>query len=434
MVFDGKHLSSFDEGLLDELKQTQTTMAGPAELLSPGAADGPRRLRDRRTGAVVMMAFVAVVALVAGLALTARQPGGHQDKVDPAPHISNGAAKLHVLAALDQTAAAQSFDFTYSLSEAGTPTTTIQLPQCMHSTAADPPPAAKFVPVPCSVIEQGLQRLGNQNITTTGKGTVNVDPKAMVASASLTGGLDVSVRIVGDQVWEDGGAGYGVTPVGPAAVPSQLLSGFAPLVEGSLGRRAGALAMTQMASPNAYLALESQAVTGATAAGTGTVDGVTVTNYDVTEDLSQLPNVPGLSADETKSMQEALGVLTAEHYHSTTARVAVDANGYIRQISSVAHFADAGTVTFAATYSNFGCAGTVQAPGPTAPPATTGACPAPASPNAAAPSTTAIAPTTTTGTSVSPSSTDPGATDPGATVPSTTRPPAGDATTTTASN
>ena len=38
--------------------------------------------------------------------------------------------------------------------------------------------------------------------------------------------------------------------------------------------------MTLMASPNAYLALEQPTVTGATEAGTGTVDGVPVTNYD----------------------------------------------------------------------------------------------------------------------------------------------------------
>ena len=127
--------------------------------------------------------------------------------------------------------------------------------------------------------------------------------------------------------------------------------------------------MLGMASPSGYLDLESQSVTGAAQDGTGTVDGVQVTYYRVAVDPSKLVDAPGMSADEISTVNAAVGVLHQEGYTGTEARVALDAAGYIRQVTSVASFADGGTVTLASTFSNFGCAGTVTMPGePTAPP------------------------------------------------------------------
>ena len=169
----------------------------------------------------------------------------------------------------------------------------------------------------------------------------------------------MSIRLEGDRVWESGGAGYGMVPSADPVGSGQPLSGFAGLVEGTLGPREGALAMTRMASPNAYLALEQPTVTGATEAGTGTVDGVAVTNYTVDVDLHELVHSAGLSADETTTIEDALAVLDEEGYHGTTATVSVDADGLIRKVVSVTSFDDGGTVTHEATYSDFELRGPV---------------------------------------------------------------------------
>ena len=199
----------------------------------------------------------------------------------------------------------------------------------------------------------------------TGSGTVTVAPKSMQVSADISGGLQVSVRVVGDQVWESGGAEYGSD--GGVSGPGQPLSGFASLVLGTLGPREGALAMTRMASPNAYLSIEQVTVDGARATGTDTVDGVPVTTYEVAVDLDRLAHMDGLSADERTTIEQALDGLHEQGYAGTVDTISVDGAGMIRRVVSVSSFGDGGSVTYDATYSNFGCDGVPSACPATAP-------------------------------------------------------------------
>ena len=253
-----------------------------------------------------------------------------------------------------------------------------------------------------------------------GQGTIDVSPKAMVVSASINDGLDVSVRLDDQNVWESGGADYGLTPTGVAGAggvtgsSGQPLSGFASLVESTLGARTGAVAMIGMASPAGYLDLEQESVTGAAEIGPGTVDGTPVTFYQVAVDPARLETMPGLTADEVATLQAAVGVLHSEGYTNTTVRVGIDAAGFIRRATSVANFSDGGTVTLDATFTHFGCAGTVLMPNQVAASTTTTAC---ANPD----TTSTTAPTTVPPTTVAPASTLP--------VTSTTQPPTTSSTT-----
>ena len=61
------------------------------------------------------------------------------------------------------------------------------------------------------------------------------------------------------------------------------MSGYAGSVEGTVGQVAGALDMQGLASGTGYLDLEAQEIQGAQPAGTGSVDGVPVTIYKLSE-------------------------------------------------------------------------------------------------------------------------------------------------------
>jgi hypothetical protein len=123
-----------------------------------------------------------------------------------------------------------------------------------------------------------------------------------------------------------------------------------------------------MASPNGYLAIEASSIVDASFVATGAVDGVAVRELDASVDLSDLAATPGLTADEKTTIQDAWRLLLAEGYSSTTTRVSVDDTGFIRRIVSASHFDDGTVVTFEATYSEFGCAGTDPTAGPCEPP------------------------------------------------------------------
>ena len=128
MVFDGKHLTRFDEQLLDELKAAQgapVTLEGPLD----GDPSGPNR-RSRRVGGVVMGAFVVMALVLGVVAATSRGSGGGGGTdvtPDPEPGFDHGVAEQQVLAAVAQTTAAGSFDLSYRFSETpaeqSTPTT-----------------------------------------------------------------------------------------------------------------------------------------------------------------------------------------------------------------------------------------------------------------------------------------------------------------------
>lgn len=211
----------------------------------------------------------------------------------------------------------------------------------------------------------------------SGQGTIDTNPMGMVATARVgqNGGLDVSVRVDGTDYWELSGNDGGLAPTGSdanAAPSGSPLHSFASLVESTLGTRAGAVAMTGMASPTGYLDLASSAVSGAQQVGTTSVGGVTLTEYQVSIDPSQLASAPGITPEEATTIDDALVVLHQQGLTGISDTVSIDPTGFIRHSTSVASFADGATVSLAAQFSNFGCAGTVLMPGqqgPSSPPA-----------------------------------------------------------------
>ena len=72
-------------------------------------------------------------------------------------------------------------------------------------------------------------------------------------------------------------------------------SGYAGSVEGTVGQVPGALDMQGLASGTGYLDLEAQEIQGAQPAGTGSVDGVPVTIYKLSESGLEDPNIGGLT-------------------------------------------------------------------------------------------------------------------------------------------
>lgn len=199
----------------------------------------------------------------------------------------------------------------------------------------------------------------------TGGGTIDTSPMAMVATAQIGGGLQVTVRVDDSTVYEDLGDLDGglAPPASQDGASGSALSGFAGITESTLGNREGAVAMLGMASPTGYLDLSQGDITSASQIGTSTVNGVPVTVYRVSVDPSQLVDAPGISAEESSTISAAVGVLQSEGYTGTTEDVSLDAAGYILESKSVANFADGATAVLDATFSDFGCAGTVLMPG-----------------------------------------------------------------------
>ena len=70
-------------------------------------------------------------------------------------------------------------------------------------------------------------------------GTIDTDPFAMVAVSNVPGLGEITLRDNGTDVWEFGGADYGLAPGVSETGPGASLSGFAGLVEGTLGARQG---------------------------------------------------------------------------------------------------------------------------------------------------------------------------------------------------
>jgi hypothetical protein len=306
---------------------------------------------DRRVGAlrahlgtvVVVVIGVAIVAVPVTWVATSSSP-----PTDRPPH--GGDAVHRVVTALSATVDSGSYDFTSSedpVVPAATTTTT-----ACPSAGVDAVAPGAYV---CGPAPQGL--------ALHAQGTVDTHPFAMVADSDVPGIGPTTLRDDGTDVWEYGGGDYGLAPGSPQAGPGAPLSGFSSLVEGTLGPREGALAMMGLASPTGYLTLEQNAVSAANQIGTGTVDGVAVTVYEVTLDPAQEAAAPGTTSQEATAITAALGVLKDQGYTGTTVTVSIDGAGFVRKTVSVASFADGATQSQAVTLSNFGCAGKVLMPG-----------------------------------------------------------------------
>jgi hypothetical protein len=121
--------------------------------------------------------------------------------------------------------------------------------------------------------------------------------------------------------------------------------------------------MMGLANPGGYLTITRDAITGAKVLGTGTIEGAPVTNYRVNVDPARLAQVPGLSPEQSTTINAALEVLQREGFTGNTTDVSVDAHGFVVHTTSTNNFADGGSVVSDDTFSQFGCAGAVDLPG-----------------------------------------------------------------------
>ncbi|MGA2304704.1 MAG: hypothetical protein ABSH29_10930 [Acidimicrobiales bacterium] len=353
------------------------------------------RFRRRRTTWIVLacVACVATVSLPVGLALSSS--GG--PVLHPAPKQSaqtpqrKAQAQRTILSALSATTSSGSYNVSYEFDPATPPTATATTSGCTVIGNSSTGSGSGGTSEVCPATPNSFSAT-----TVTGQGTIDTDPFAMVATSDVTALGMITIRDNGTDIWEFGGGDYGLEPGSNEAGPGSTLTGFAGSVEGTLGQRQGALAMGGLSSPTGYLDLDQSMITGADEIGTGTVDGTAVTIYQLNITAAQEANVPDTTAQEAEAIAAANAVLASQGYTGTTVQVSIDASGYIRQTRSVAHFTDGSTTASEATFSDFGCAGTVLMPGQsgaTSPPA---GCVSP---------DTGVAPPTSTATSTSSTST-----------------------------
>jgi hypothetical protein len=281
----------------------------------------------------VLIAGVVVAARVANRSDPARR------RVAPAT-TDDAQARLDVLGALNTTIASGSY--------------------AIHSTMTETLPNGTSARAPI-----------------VAEGTVNVDPVVVVATSNVAGAGAITARIDDTNVWEAGGANFGMSADATAG-PGAPLSQFATLVAGSLGLRAGAVAMQSMASPNGYLHVAQEGVTTASSLGDATFDGVAVHVYEVDVDAAKLLERPGLTPEELKAGTAALAEMRVQGYRTTTVRLSIDGRGFVRRTQTSVRFADGGSVDADVKFSDFGCSGVVMLPnGPSIVPAPAGCAAAP---------------------------------------------------------
>ena len=211
--------------------------------------------------------------------------------------VSGGVAKRSVLAALSATTDSGNFAFSYQLDESPVQQ---RVPEqrivCAHLQWPRVPDRPR---VPRATDSAGF---GHHQHQSDGDGGVG-----RLSATNGVSGLQVGVRVDPTTVWEVGYADNGLAPVSSdTAAGGSPLAGFAGLVEGTLGPREGPVAMMGMASPTGYLDLVQPAVTSATEAGTATVDGVAVTQYQLTIDPGSLATAPGTSSEEQSAINAAI--------------------------------------------------------------------------------------------------------------------------------
>jgi hypothetical protein len=378
-------------------------------------ADSSRRVSRRRVGVVVAsVACIAALVVPVSVALSSSGPTATPTKT-ASPHLARSVAERQLISALSATTSSGSFNVSYEFDPATPPTvtttTTTQAPTCQvivlppgegvassvaggtGSIAPGAPPTSPQTSEVCTGGSVGGPSPSASSVT-TGNGTIDTDPFGMVAVSNVTGLGQITLRDNGTNVWEFGGADYGLAPGSSETGPGASLSGFAGLVEGTLGARQGALAMGGLSSPTGYLDLDQSMISGANQTGTGTVDGVAVTIYTISIAPGQGESIPGLNAEQAKTISDSDAILKQQGFTGSTVQVSVDASGYIRQTRSVAHFSDGSTTSSESTFSDFGCAGTVLMPGQTGASAPPAGCVSP---------DTGVAPTTTTTSTVPPS-------------------------------
>jgi len=321
--------------------------------LEDGDSSRPTNSRRHRLGILVA---VATCLLVVGVpvALVVSGSSDQRSTEAKASHPARGGhsqAARQVLSALSATTSSGDFDVSYTFGgQQGGPPSTSPTTTCSVSGSGG-----------MGGVCTGGDPANDQPVN--GTATIDVRPFAMVATSDVSGFGSIVLRDNGTDVWEEGGGDYGLSPGSGDSGPGSSLSGFASLVEGTLGPRQGALAMMGLASPTGYLDLDQAETGNADLAGTDTVDGVPVDIYQISMTPAEGGQVPGLTPQEQQATSDALHVLSKQGYTGSTVRISIDAAGFIRRTQTTDHFADGATMTSEAEFSNFGCVGTVLMPG-----------------------------------------------------------------------
>lgn len=319
--------------------RTMATVAG--RLSSTMAARGSDPARPgARLNHAVRWALALLIALAVGVALLLPSLGhrtpSHVGKARVGDHLTQ-----LVVDDVSVTVASGSYDMTFT--DTTTPSTT-----CLGTGTGSATPCAVGSPLNLSSI--------------SGHGTVDTNPFAMVTVSDVGSLGMISLYDNGTNVWEVGGGDYGLSAPGQAG-PGAPLSGYAGSVEGTVGQVAGALDMQGLASGTGYLDLEAQEIQGARPAGTGSVDGVPVTIYKLSQSGLEDPNISGLTPQQAQTIRAADTIIESSGFAGKTTWVSVDNEGYIREQKTVYTLPDGSTVTADTVLSNFGCAGTVLMPG-----------------------------------------------------------------------
>lgn len=325
------------------------------EMAAVEPVDEPRRAGGRRPGPARLALVAAVVLALVGGAWGITALGGGDRDASTHKVLTTPAAKA-LFAALGASTGTGGYEVDYEF--------TIDLPaqkfHCAKGSYGHPNahvnPEAGATGMPTTSIPTICPTSEPRRVTVTGHGKVYLNPYSLETTSTVTGLGEVTVRTDGNLIVEQGGADYGKVQDG------QPISGFSSAVQATFGQGPGALTMLGLASPTGYLSLSANAVTDVTAAGTGTVNGAPVTYYDVVSDVTAMRDLPNLTEEQRKVIDESLAALDAAGFEESTSRIAVDAAGYIVESSSTATFADGTTMTRHMTLSKFGCIGTGPTP------------------------------------------------------------------------
>jgi len=335
------------------------TPSGVAMPVTSGTRAARRQQRGARRRTVVGVVLTLLVMVSVPLLLAVARRGSDGD----GRPVTKDEALAVVRAAIGHTLSSGSYETDNTNSS--TPATDPQASTC--------PVAASCRPA-------------GSSFGATSHGIVNVDPFVTRIDSQDSYGAH-TLYVSATTVWLSG-----QEPNAPAG-PGVSLPQFASSVTGALGPSAGALAMVGLASPGGSLNLEEAAIAGASPAGTGAVDGVPVTSYDVAIDMTALRNTPNLSDAQRRTIEDALPLLERGGYRGTTERIGIDDAGYVREVTATARFDDGSTSIRHTVFSSFGCAPQLTTPERGVVPTVTGVpCEAPAT------TTTTAAPTPTTST------------------------------------
>jgi hypothetical protein len=264
-------------------------------------------------------------------------------------------SEARVLAALNATTNKGSFVATYTIAEKPGRSRTATAGLCGKAAIAGSPPAVyrrgPVMTTPSAAPDCGYERTLGPKLT--GTSTVSVDPVSILSTSHIdTISGDITVHADDTNVTDTNG----VAP--DTNTTTYKLTDFLSAANQTLGAREGSVSIMALASPTGYLTLTDDAARNAKPVGHSTVGGVNPTAvalYESTLTPAEMAEVPGTSKEESRAIHAALDALSPEGYTGTTMRIGVGFDGLVHSVTSTANFTDGGTVTLAATFSNFGC-------------------------------------------------------------------------------